>query len=150
MVAYDPNYRERLWAARGGPDAAVRAMREILPYVDVILPSYPSDAVLLLSSGVSAAAVADGYGALCAEVALKCGARGAAVLAHGRYQEVPADTVAQVVDTTGAGDTWNGVYLMQRLAGAEAALAAAAANRAAGAKLAHRGAIPPKHDITQP
>ena len=62
---------------------------------------------------------------------------------RGQCTAVPA-VAATVVDTTGAGDAWNGAYLAAVLRGEAPAAAAALANRVAAAKLAHRGAIPPR------
>ena len=141
-VAFDPNYRERLWAGRGGLRAASAAMHEILPYVDLMLPSYPSDAALLLRPCDSAASAAAQFNDLGVELAQKCGAQGSGLMLDGSYVEVAPALASRVLDTTGAGDTWNGVYLLQRMNGVAALVAAVTANQAAAEKLAHRGAIP--------
>ncbi len=61
--------------------------------------------------------------------------------------------VAQVVDTTAAGDAFAGAYLAARLAGAGATDAARAGNRLAARVIQHRGAIIPvaaMADLMQP
>jgi len=144
MVAYDPNYRERLWSTRGGLKAARDAWRELIPYVDIMLPSYPSDAVLIDQIDLRASDVAREFGNFCMEVAQKCGEDGSGVLLNGTYQSFVPSIAACVIDTTGAGDAWNGAYLLQRLRGMNVSVAAGIANRVAAATLAYRGAIPPR------
>ena len=146
-VAFDPNYRPRLWAERGGVEAAGAALREVMPYVDVLLPSFPADAELL---GGAADLSAEGPEALVAAfgalrpgvlVALKAGEDGVYLSGTG---QVPAETVRDVLDTTGAGDAWNGAFLHALGRGAGQAEAAAQAHRAAAYAIGHRGAIPPR------
>ena len=57
--------------------------------------------------------------------------------------EVPTVAVAQVVDTTAAGDSFAGAYLAARLGGQSAQAAALAGNRLAARVVQHRGAIIP-------
>ncbi|WEF31645.1 sugar kinase [Pseudoduganella chitinolytica] len=129
-VAYDPNYRPGLWS-----DAATAraACAELLPYVDILLPSLPADADVLPAPAHT----------LVPHVAVKLGEEGCHVWLGGE-RSVVAAVPARVVDTTGAGDCWNGTYLALLLEGATPLDAAARANAAAAAKLAHRGAIPPR------
>ena len=129
-VAYDPNYRPRLWSS---VDAAREACAELLPFVDILLPSLPADAAILPGDAHT----------LAAHVVVKLGEEGCHVWQDGERSAVPAVS-ATVIDTTGAGDCWNGTYLAALLRGEPAVQAAQIANAAAAAKLAHRGAIPPR------
>lgn len=146
LVAFDPNYRPGLWAKRGGLEAARRAFVELIPYVDVLLPSYPTDLTLL---GLE---LLDPPAALQAllqhvhvpRVGLKAGADGAWLGWEGKALHVPAASPRQIRDTTGAGDAWNGAFLHGLLQGQGSLESAAQANRLAATKLAFRGAIPPK------
>ncbi|MEF2492495.1 sugar kinase [Vibrio mimicus] len=61
---------------------------------------------------------------------------------------VPTQPVAQVVDTTSAGDSFNGGFLSAYLAGADLATACQRGNALAGTVIQHRGAIIPK-EFTQ-
>ncbi|ENM5797638.1 sugar kinase [Vibrio mimicus] len=63
-------------------------------------------------------------------------------------QAVPTQPVAQVVDTTSAGDSFNGGFLSAYLAGADLATACQRGNTLAGTVIQHRGAIIPK-EFTQ-
>ncbi|PFG58674.1 2-dehydro-3-deoxygluconokinase [Vibrio sp. ES.051] len=64
-------------------------------------------------------------------------------------QPVPTQPVTEVVDTTSAGDSFNGGFLSAYLAGADLATACQRGNALAGAVIQHRGAIIPKA-FTQP
>lgn len=130
LVAYDPNYRPRLW---GAPDHAREACAELLPYVDILLPSLPADGDMFPCPPQS----------LVGHAVVKRGEEGCDVWLRGERTTVPA-AAATVVDTTGAGDAWNGAYLAALLRGEPPAAAAALANRVAAATLAHRGAIAPR------
>ncbi len=134
-VAYDPNHRPRLWPAI---DDARAACAEILPLVDILLPSLPADADILPGPA----------GTLAPHVAVKLGEVGCQVWVDGQCTAVPP-VPARVVDTTGAGDCWNGSYLAALLRGSAPVEAAVLANTAAAAKLAHRGAVPPRAGTVQ-
>jgi 2-dehydro-3-deoxygluconokinase len=140
LVAYDPNHRPKLWAARDGD--ATAALHELLPYCDILLPSFPADASAF-GAGTSAEAAAAYFAKFVPLVALKNGADGA-VLVENTLENIPAKPVAKVVDTTGAGDAWNGAFLHNLLYGNSAAQAAAYAHTVAAHKLGFRGAIAPQ------
>lgn len=142
VVAYDPNYRPRLWAARGGLDAARAALREVLPYTNILLPSFPADMPLLDDTERTPTELVAAWQALKPglQVALKAGEDGVFMTDGSR---IPAEVVTQVLDTTGAGDAWNGAYLHAVGQGQSPARAAAFAHRAAAYAIGHRGAVPP-------
>lgn len=143
-LAHDPNHRPNLWARRGGDAAARAALMDVRGRVAWLLPSWPADAVLLPGAPASAEAAARAFAAEGADVALKMGADGVLILQSGHLTHVPAQPVAQVVDSTGAGDAWNAAFLVGLIRGETAVKAAAAANAHAATVLSHRGAIPPR------
>lgn len=150
-VAYDPNYRAALWAPRGGPAAARAAMAEVLRFVDVLLPSFPADFAPLGGAHRHLDDDLDRCGRLLpdgAVIAVKAAEGGAYLRQHGTTVHVPAPP-APVVDSTGAGDAWNGAFLFARLGGADDVTAARLAHQAARWVLAHRGAIPPHPPTVQ-
>lgn len=138
-IAFDPNYRPRLWpdaaTARAAIDAALRT-------VDIALPTFPDEQALYGDAEPSATAkrIAD---AGVTEIVVKNGEEPAMVHADGTESDVAAQLVPDAVDTTGAGDSFNGGYLAARLAGDEPAAAARRAHRVAGAVIRVRGALAP-------
>lgn len=149
MVFYDPNVRLKLWAERSGgtaPQLAQAAVAELLPFVDCVLPSHPSDAVAIGSNvnQLDDAAHASRYvGMGIRLVGMKLGSDGSCV--YTADERVASHPVAapSVVDSTGAGDAWNAAFICSLLNGQSAAIAGRLANKVAAWKVAHQGAIPP-------
>jgi 2-dehydro-3-deoxygluconokinase len=61
---------------------------------------------------------------------------------------VPALLVDNVIDTTGAGDSYNGAYLSARIKGMNPVEAATAAHGLAAKVIGCRGAILPKESMS--
>ncbi len=137
LVAFDPNYRPKLWESRGGLEAARAACQALLPLVDILLPSSPNDLAVLQTEDQTDLLE------LAKIVAVKCGQAGALVKHNAQIRTVPAQTVP-VLDTTGAGDAWNAAFLSQWLISGNVLDAAQAANAYAAIKIQSRGAIPPR------
>jgi 2-dehydro-3-deoxygluconokinase len=137
-IVFDGNFRPRAWRDAA---AARRWFDAVLAHATIALPTF-EDEQGLYGDADPAATVARLQAHGVAEVAVKLGAQGALVAAAGRAQRVAATPVA-AVDTTGAGDSFNGAYLACRLLGQDPVTAAAAANRVAAVKVRHRGAIIP-------
>ena len=139
-VAFDNNYRPRLWP---DPALARRCFEQFFELASVGLLTL--DDQLALWPGPDAPAALDRTLALpCAEVVVKRGAASTLVRVAGQpVAEVPTEPVPRVVDTTAAGDSFAGAYLAARLAGATPVQAAAAGNRLAARVVQHRGAVIP-------
>lgn len=138
-IAFDPNYRPRLW-----PDAetAKAAIDQALATVDIALPTFPDEQALYGDKTTEdTAARIERVGV--AEVVVKNGEEPALIAHYGGREVSPAVHVATPVDTTGAGDSFNGAYLAARLAGDTPAEAALRAHRVAGAVIQVRGALAP-------
>ncbi len=137
-VAFDPNYRARGWRCAA---AACEAIDHIAPFVSIALPTYEDEA--LLRSDSDPRATIDrwlGFGAQ--EVAVKLGADGCVVA--NAEQRVHVPTFAKTaIDTTGAGDAFNGGYLAARINGCVPHEAGTQGNNLAGEVVRHRGAIIP-------
>lgn len=138
-LAFDSNYRPRLW-----PDAAT-ARRDIAAFwtmTDVGLPSLDDEMALFGDSG-EAAVLARLAAAGIRRGALKRGAGGP--LPIGEAAALPTFPPAdKVVDTTAAGDSFNGAYLAALLRGESEAACLAAGHALASEVIGHPGAIIPR------
>ena len=133
-VAFDGNYRPRLWAdaatARHWRDRAIAVSDMGLPTLaDEVEMGEADDAV------DAAARWGAGEGR---EVIVKLGGDGC--LIDGTI--IPIPRMVDVIDSSGAGDAFNGGYLHARLSGASPQDAAVAGHILAGWNIGRRGAIP--------
>ena len=76
-------------------------------------------------------------------MAVKCGGEPCLLSHNGQQAHVAGERIERPVDTTAAGDSFNGAYLAARLGGATPAEAAAAGHRLAARVIATKGAIIP-------
>lgn len=138
-VAFDGNYRPRLWA---NADEARQARDAAIACADIGLPTLEDEA--LLSSGVNADTVARHWTGLgCTETIVKLGPEGCRLT--GGTILGPRECLIPV-DTSGAGDAFNAGYLASRIDGGSEAEAAAAGHALAGWTIMRPGAIPPRDE----
>lgn len=136
-IAYDSNYRPRLWADKAEAQEAMLAMMQ---YTDIALLTLDDEDLLWSDGSV------DGCKSRYAkfglrELVLKRGAEDAIIITPNGESRIPVKPVQGVVDTTGAGDTFNAGYLAARLQGKTPEQAAAQGIRCAGIIIRHRGAV---------
>lgn len=136
-VSYDPNYRHQLWSH----DEARAAMEEVIPYVDYFLPNAPVDAQMLLGTDDPYEVVAYFRNKNVPVVAVTRGAYGAVVGVGDRIIEIEAYLPGGPIDTTAAGDAFNGGFLHGILSGSDVGDAAQLGAVTAGLKLRGRGAL---------
>lgn len=106
MTAFDPNYRESLWHSE---EKAVDALNEILPLTDIILPSFPDDTAMIGFNRPEQ--VLDYFQFKGVKlIVVKLGSKGCLVGYKKQVQSIPAMPL-KAVDTTGAGDAFNGGFL---------------------------------------
>jgi 2-dehydro-3-deoxygluconokinase len=139
-IAFDPNVRLRLWQS---PQVAAKTLLAAIAACDIALPSSEDLAWLLrtteperqmdrlLEIGIS-------------EVALTLGAEGCAIAAGELRVQLSGQRFGSAIDTSGAGDAFNGVYLANRLKGRSPEQAGEAALRVASRVVTHAGAIVPE------
>ncbi|PBC03939.1 sugar kinase [Mesorhizobium sp. WSM3860] len=138
LIAFDPNYRPRLWQSR---EAAQAAILEALAVTDIALPTFPDEQTLFGDETPHATAAR--LGKLVGEVVVKNGEQPALIAVNGASETIEAVHVATPLDTTGAGDSFDGGYLAARLAGHEPSDAVRRAHRVAAAVVQVRGALAP-------
>lgn len=136
-IAFDPNYRARLWPSR---EVALAATEAVIPHCRIVSASGP-DVEALCQTPLD-------------ETARRWAAHGALVLARADDRKVdihgarsvltlPAPPALQATDTTGAGDSFNAGFLAGWLNGAEPRDAVEAGHALAARVVQHIGAIIP-------
>ena len=138
-VSFDSNYRPALWE-----DAASAAswIARLWRLADIALPSADDERALFgdpsaeaVAARLRAAGVRDG--------AVKDGERGAVPIPTDAPAP-PFEPLERMVDSTAAGDAFDGAFLAARLAGRSTTEAIAAGHALARTVVCHRGAIVPR------
>ncbi|MBU3023738.1 sugar kinase [Aestuariibacter sp. A3R04] len=136
-VVFDPNYRPRLWQsrkeARIWTDLAYANADIAFPGGDDHLALYDHTDVDAIHAHVTALGVA--------EIVVKNGAAGVHIFTKGNHCIVPVERVARVVDTTAAGDAFNGGYLAARISGKSVTESAGYGAKVAATVISFPGAI---------
>jgi 2-dehydro-3-deoxygluconokinase len=144
-VVFDNNYRPRLWESA---DVAREVYARVLAHTDIALLTLDDEVALYGEHGACEAIErtrAHGVG----EVVVKCGGEPCVLWAGGQQFEVAPQPVADVVDTTAAGDSFGAAYMAARLSGQGPQEAARAGHRLAGAVIRVRGAIIPREAMPE-
>ena len=138
-LAFDPNVRLKLWRSS---ERAREVMLAAATLADILLPS-ADDAEFLLGTANPVEQL-NAFRELGIEpVALTLGAAGCLVLDQGSVTRLDNPHTPTVVDTSGAGDAFNGAYLAATLRGASP-IAAANEGLMLGARVvSHAGAVVP-------
>lgn len=138
-ICLDYNYRPHLW---GGEAQAREIYEQVLPSCDTVfagldelksihgVPSLEAGHDYLVNLGVR-------------ESIVRNGAEPCSILADGSVITVASKKVEQVVDTTAAGDSFSGAYLLARISGCTVVEATKLAHQMAAYVIAHKGAIAP-------
>jgi 2-dehydro-3-deoxygluconokinase len=139
-VAFDTNFRPRGW-----PDLDVaRALYDrIFISSDIVIASV-EDYMLLHGSNEAADLIGRLRSARVPEIVVKLATPACHVVTRGEEVVAHAEPVADIVDTTAAGDSFAAAYIAARRARATPEVAVHAGHRLAGIVIRHRGAIIPR------
>jgi 2-dehydro-3-deoxygluconokinase len=136
-IVFDTNYRPRLWP---DPATARAAFERMWKVTSLGLPSFDDEAMLY--PGTTPDQVVNRIRGLGVdEVVLKNGAEGPMILHEGPALQMRFPVADRVVDTSGAGDSFNAGYLKARLDGKAPDAAALAGHHLACHVIAHHGAL---------
>ena len=144
-IGFDPNYRPALWQ---NPEQAREHFIRAYQLADLALPGV-DDHKVLFNDADSPAVLARlvSYGVQ--EIIVKNGKEGVLALVDGDSFHSPAVEVKKVVDTTAAGDSYNGGYLAARLQGKSPQAACQYAATLAAFVVEHTGAIVAKDKFAE-
>jgi 2-dehydro-3-deoxygluconokinase len=131
--------RLRLWQS---PQSAAQTILAAISTCDIALPS-AEDLSWLLGTVEPEQQIEQLLQIGASEVALTLGADGCAIVAGEVRVHLPGLQSGSAIDTSGAGDAFNGVYLANRLKGSSPEQAAEAALRVASRVVTHAGAVVP-------
>lgn len=136
-IVFDPNYRPTLWSSVNETRAAYAAAFEL---ADIALPGV--DDHIVLYDAKNAEDVADFLERFAIdEIIIKNGSQGMLLSVCGERNYIDVEPVENVVDTTSAGDAFNGAYLSARLLGKSAEHSAKFAAKVSACVIQHKGAI---------
>lgn len=138
LVVFDPNIRPRLWDDR-------RRMLDTISdgarASNLVMPSFEDEATHFGDADI-AATIARYRGLGVDNLVVKDGANGVTLAFSGQDTVfVPTVKVEKVVDTTSAGDSFNGAFLARYAIGGDAKAAAEFAAKTAAAVIQHHGAL---------
>lgn len=142
-IVFDPNYRARLWQSE---TQAKAEFEKGFAIADVALPGVEDLSQLYdVDTAFDALALLREFDV--PELVIKNGPASVITVLENDMQEHHIQPVTNVVDTTSAGDAFNGVYLGARLSGSPLDEAVSLAASAAATVIQFPGAIIPKSDF---
>lgn len=137
VVIFDNNYRLRNWPSAAQAAAVFERMMKL---TDIALISFDDELELYGKHSIE-----DCIERWCKhgvnEVVVKNGRHGCHLIAEGKTTHIPLNDVLKPVDTTAAGDSFNGAYLTGKLAGKSPEACIYDGQICAGNVIMHKGAI---------
>ncbi|KEQ13972.1 sugar kinase [Endozoicomonas numazuensis] len=139
QIAFDSNYRPTLWSST---EEAQQCIAEVLSLTHTALLSQDDEAALY--GGTELSQILKRLENI-PEVVIKQGERGCFVRSTTVEKQIPAIPVKNVLDTTAAGDAFNGAYLAARIANKSIENAIHCAQQMASIVVSYPGAIIPRY-----
>lgn len=139
LIAYDCNFRARLWPV---VDEIRSLQRRLLPRVDTFITSFADESAVFGDKDI--AVTAERLAASGVREWVVRGEPGETITSTGGRQAAEFAAPEAVVDTTGAGDSFDAAYLAARLSGYDVPAAVRAGHALAGIVVTQRGAIIPR------
>lgn len=143
-IAYDPNYRERLYKSI---DEAKKLHKKALKVSDIYLPSLEDERSFQSKDMTFKNTIenAKKYGVK--DVVVKNGKESIYYTKKDKFKNQKSQNIHKVIDTTAAGDSFNGAYLGSRLKGLSKKDAIKFAKEMAAKVIMYKGAIIPKEKM---
>jgi 2-dehydro-3-deoxygluconokinase len=139
-IVFDPNYRARMWKDKA---ETIQAYEQAFKLADIALPGVEDlDSLYGITSVEGVIEFCQSFSI--SELVIKNGPASVITILDGEKEVHQVKPVETVVDTTSAGDSFNGVYLGARIADESIADAVSKASKSAGFVIQHKGAIAPK------
>lgn len=135
-IAYDPNYRSRLWSV----DEAKEALEEVIDYIDIIFLSLRHDVEKLFGISSPEQIIKYFWDRGVSTVVVKMGRNGSTIGYNGDIKKIDAHDI-KLVDATGAGDAFNGGFLHGTASGYTPFEAAKLASVVSGKQIQGHGSI---------
>ncbi|MBC06091.1 sugar kinase [Thalassospira sp.] len=111
-IVFDPNIRPALWE---DPDTCKQVITEVAKRSSIVLPSFDDEANLFGDASPTETVLR--YRDLgVSEVIVKNGSKACTFLRDGQAASLETPSVSNVVDATGAGDSFNAAFLAARFA----------------------------------
>jgi 2-dehydro-3-deoxygluconokinase len=136
-VIFDNNYRPRNWK---NVDYVKSVFKKMMNKTDIALISF-DDEVTLYGQHSLEACLARWEKTPVEELVVKNGHHGCYAVKHNETTFIPLERVVKPVDTTAAGDSFNGAYLASKLTGASIIDCVKAGQICAANVIMHKGAI---------
>jgi 2-dehydro-3-deoxygluconokinase len=139
-IVFDPNYRARLWDSK---QDAKKEFEFALSQTDICLPGVDDFEQLYgHRNSLDVAEFCKQFSI--GELIIKNGEKGILCVLDGEAHQFDVEPISNVVDTTSAGDSFNGAYLGARLNGYDLGYAVEVASKAASFVIQFQGAIVPQ------
>jgi 2-dehydro-3-deoxygluconokinase len=144
-IVFDPNYRPTLWSSI---EETKKSYATAFELADIALPGVDDHMVLYdAKSAEDVVTFLEQFDI--GEIVIKNGSQRMLVSVNGERSNINIDPVQNVVDTTSAGDAFNGAYLSARQSGNSAVNAAKFAAKVSACVIQHKGAIVDKTVFNQ-